>query len=336
MIKKKLMINFINELFLKIKLYAGYYQKKDIFMNLSNKVNRSFWSEDLQKTGIFGSHHPIFNDFTLLDKDILYSDNLSNYKQFHLNIDEEYFEWVDLLMSIKDASNGSYHFVELGSGFGRWGVRAIVNAKYNKNINSSYVEFVEAEPRHIKMNLEHCKINDIKKFKLYDGLISDHNGEDLFYINQPNSNIDEISIKWWGQAKVSNYEKKIKEIGRFENKIIYLLSSGYQAISVKTLDIAQISNSWNAVDLVDLDVQGEEFLILKRSIKNFNSKVKRIHIGTHSEDVEEKIFKLLKDNKWINIRNYSCLKVNKTIFGNIKFIDGVQSWINPRFNVTYG
>jgi hypothetical protein len=151
-----------------------------------------------------------------------------------------------------------------------------------------------------------------------------------------NSNIDEISIKWWGQAKVSNYKKKIKESGRFENKIIYLLSSGYQAISVKTLDIEQISNGWNLVDLVDLDVQGEEFLILRRSIKNFNNKVKRIHIGTHSVDVEEKIFKLLKDNKWINIRNYSCSKVNKTIFGNIKFADGVQSWINPRFNVTYG
>ena len=45
--KKKLLINFINKLFLKIKLYLGYYQKKDTFMNLSSKVNRSFWSDDI-------------------------------------------------------------------------------------------------------------------------------------------------------------------------------------------------------------------------------------------------------------------------------------------------
>jgi FkbM family methyltransferase len=331
------MVSLITKTLLKIKNYLNCYSKKHTFINLTNKVDISFWSDDLQKErGIFASHHPIFNNFALLDKDILYSEYLKEHKQLDLSINEEYFEWIDILMSIKDSNNGSYHFVELGSGFGRWGVRAIINARYNKNINNFYVEFAEAEPHHVKMNLEHCKINNINNFKLYDGLVSDHNGEDLFYINQPNGNIEDISIKWWGQAKVHDYEKITKEIGTYQNKIVYLLASGYQAISVKTYDIEEISNSWKLVDLVDLDVQGEEFLILNRSIKNFNNKVKRIHIGTHSVDVEKKIFKLLKDNKWINVRNYSCLKVNNTIFGDIDFTDGVQSWINPRFDVTYG
>jgi len=305
---------------------------------MTKNVDFSFWSEDLYKDNYYGLHHPIFKEYPLLDKDVVYSDFLKNHKTLNLYFDEEYFEWIDLLMSIKDSRDGNYHFVELGSGFGRWGVRAAVNARFNEKIKKIFVEFAEAEPNHVKMNLEHCKINNINNFKLYNGLVSDHDGEDLFYINQPNANIEDISIKWWGQAKVHDSEKITKELKTYQNRIVYLLASGYQAISVRTYDIEEISNSWKLVDLVDMDVQGEEFLILDRSIKNFNNKVKRIHIGTHSNDIEKKIFKLLKDNKWINVRNYPCSKVNKTIFfgRGIKFGDGVQSWINPRFNITYG
>ena len=34
-------------------------------------------------------------------------------------IDEEYFEWVDLLESVRDA-RGAYTMMELGAGYGRW------------------------------------------------------------------------------------------------------------------------------------------------------------------------------------------------------------------------
>ena len=303
---------------------------------IEKNVEFSFWSEALYKDNHYGLHHPIFKEYPSLDKDVAYSDLLNNYKTLNLVFNEEYFEWIDILMSIKDSCDENYHFVELGSGFGRWGIRAAVNARYNGKIKDFFIEFAEAEPSHVKMNVEHCKINNINNFKLYDGLVSDRDGEDLFYINQPNGNMEDISIKWWGQAKVHDYEKIKREIGTYQNKNVYLLESGYQAISVRTYDIEEIANTWKVVDLVDMDVQGEEFIILNRSIKNFNNKVKRIHIGTHSVDVEKKIFKLLKDNEWINVRDYSCLKVNNTIFGDIKFVDGVQSWINPRFDVTYG
>ena len=37
-------------------------------------------------------------------------------------IDNEYFEWIDLLESVV-AARGSYTMMELGAGFGRWAVR---------------------------------------------------------------------------------------------------------------------------------------------------------------------------------------------------------------------
>ena len=43
-------------------------------------------------------------------------------------VDEEYFEWIDLLESVQ-AAGGSYTMLELGAGYGRWGVRAGLAAR---------------------------------------------------------------------------------------------------------------------------------------------------------------------------------------------------------------
>ena len=103
---------------------------------MEKNVDFSFWSEDLHRNNYYGMHHPIFKEYPSLDKDVVYSDLLKNFKTINLDFNEEYFEWIDMLMSLKDSQDGNYHFVELGSGFGRWGVRAAINAKFDKRIKS--------------------------------------------------------------------------------------------------------------------------------------------------------------------------------------------------------
>src|SRR5260370_35145422 len=44
-------------------------------------------------------------------------------QDYYPAFDEEYFEWIDLLESVVAAS-GSYTMIDLGAGYGRWGVRA--------------------------------------------------------------------------------------------------------------------------------------------------------------------------------------------------------------------
>src|SRR5437660_1662339 len=43
-------------------------------------------------------------------------------------LDEEYFEWCALLQSVR-AARERYVMVELGAGFGRWGIRAAAAAR---------------------------------------------------------------------------------------------------------------------------------------------------------------------------------------------------------------
>src|SRR4051812_15360018 len=59
-------------------------------------------------------------------------------------LDEEYFEWVDLLESV-NASSGSFTMMELGAGWGRWGIRGGLAAK-QRGLQPRLI-FVEAEPQ---------------------------------------------------------------------------------------------------------------------------------------------------------------------------------------------
>jgi hypothetical protein len=86
------------------------------------------------------------------------------------------------------------------------------------------------------------------------------------------------------------------------------------------------------IDLVDFDIQGEEYKIILNSINKLNSNVKKLHISTHSADIEIKLKKLLKNNKWVNIYDFPTHKSSYTPFGKIRFVDGVQVWINSRLN----
>jgi hypothetical protein len=43
-------------------------------------------------------------------------------------VDEEYFEWIDLLTAATEAQ-GTFVFWELGAGYGRWSIRAAALAR---------------------------------------------------------------------------------------------------------------------------------------------------------------------------------------------------------------
>lgn len=59
-------------------------------------------------------------------------------------VDEEYFEWIDILESVSLARD-SYTMMELGAGYGRWAVRA-ASALRQRGIRQCHMVAVEAEP----------------------------------------------------------------------------------------------------------------------------------------------------------------------------------------------
>ena len=79
-----------------------------------------------------------------------------------------------------------------------------------------------------------------------------------------------------------------------------------------------------------MDIQGAEYEVVADSINLLNNKVKRVHIGTHSESIEHELHKIFIKNGWVEIFNFGTNTTAPTGFGDIKFSDGVQSWLNPR------
>lgn len=83
-------------------------------------------------------------------------------------------------------------------------------------------------------------------------------------------------------------------------------------------------------DLIDFDIQGEELKVISCAIEEIPRKAKRLHIGTHSEEIEAGLRRVLRKYQWECLADYPCGSTNQTPWGPVKFQDAVQSWLNPR------
>jgi len=130
-------------------------------------------------------------------------------------------------------------------------------------------------------------------------------------------------------------------IGFFERKLIhaavseqpgkvYLHQSGWRSIRVPGISLRTILKKLDRVDLIDLDIEGQELITLTAAVAGLDAKVKRLHIGTHSAEIEAGLRRLLSDHGWRCLVDYPLLKTSETPFGVISFGNGVQSWVNPR------
>ena len=266
-------------------------------------------------------HHPIFSDF--IPKSEFIKDSFLgtvSRREFTVeamqqkttaceptglpDFNEEYFEWIDLLESIKawKPGYGPYTFMELGAGYGRWSVRAALARPLARIIA------VEAEPTHFKWMKQNFLDNGLvsDRYKLKQAAVSDVAGSCLFMTGRP--------AEWYGQ------------------RVLHPGESSASAETVCTVTLAQLlENGPFLVDLIDMDIQGSEYLVLRAGIEDANTKVKRLHIATHDGAIEFGLRKLLGDNKWESVWDFECGIVSETPYGSFAFQDGVQGWINQRF-----
>lgn len=108
------------------------------------------------------------------------------------------------------------------------------------------------------------------------------------------------------------------------------LPGDWRAIEVPQVTLSDLLADHAQVDLVDFDTQGSEADCIEEAIAPLNAKVKRLHIGTHGPEIEDRIVAALSGEGWTCLRRFNCLRVEDTPLGPIEFNDGVQSWLNPR------
>ena len=221
-------------------------------------------------------------------------------------LSEEYIEWIDVLETAIAATR-SFTMIELGAGYGRWLVRAALAVKrYHGDLPIKLIG-VEAEPTHFRWLKQHLRDNGIDpdEHELIEAAVDEHDGEVFFHVGKPD--------EWYGQAIAAHANAASESIQK-----------------VRAVSLSGILSPLDSVDLIDLDVQGAEFVVLRGAISALNDKVKRVHIGTHSHDIELELRTLFRQNGWYKLNDYTCQSTEATPWGDVTFNDGVQTWINPR------
>lgn len=245
-------------------------------------------------------------------------------------IEEEYFEWIALLESVVAARN-SYNMAEIGAGYGRWAVRAACAVRQYSNLPFRLIA-VEAEPMYFRWLSRHLRDNGIdpNQHRVIHAAVTDRRGVVSFYVERPAGH-EQLSEPWFGQAIAYSADFAADAAPReYCGLPLRKHADGYSSVPVPCLTLPDVLEGCHLVDLVDMDIQGEELKVVSSSTGLLDAKVKRLHIGTHSAEIEEGLRKLLRKRGWELLADYGCLGVRETPYGPVRFQDGVQTWLNPR------
>lgn len=292
-------------------------------------------------------HHPVFEEFTqfggvsqaghMVDfigstiNEKLFSGYFPEPHQASLpSLDEEYFEWIDILRSVAEARD-EFVFVELGAGYGRWTARAFKAAE-QKGLRFR-ASLVEGEPVHAKWAHMHMQANDVPNYLLHEAVVGPTKSKTMFVVEKSDKSFDDSPAAWYGQALGWFGDEHNDQSSRLYEGRPIIERDGWGMIEVPVESLAAILGPYDFVNLIDMDIQGAEADLIDNSKDVLRCKVHRVHIGTHSHEIEDRIRSTMTGMGWIKEWDFPCLSETETPYGLVNFGDGVQSWTNPARDV---
>ncbi len=220
--------------------------------------------------------------------------------------DQSYFEYIFLLESIAGAAGPLYTIFELGAGYGYWLVSAAQALRGRPDLAPRLVGVEMEATRYIWMR-EHLKNNglDPEAHHLSQAAVSDHVG-------------------------TSSYRSEGDESGDF-GLSLGARSSSRRSVQVKCTKLGPMLDKYPRVDLLHMDIQGEELRVMEDARSEIREKVSRLFIGTHSSSLHRRIRKLLLAEGWSIRFDFPGKTGHRTEFGEILFVDGALAAENPCF-----
>ncbi len=244
--------------------------------------------------------------------------------------EEEYFEWIDLLEAVAEA-RGEFVMFELGAGYGRWSVRGAAAARA-RGITQIRCAAVEAEPTHFRWLRQHFRDNDLNPadHELIWAAIDSEGGFVPFRVGQPAELYGQRIVPEATTPYPDAHERRRllarSALGRPPAGRADVPSSAW----VPAVTLNELLAPYSYVDLIDMDLQRRELEVVHSSIHLLDARVRRIHIGTHSNRIEGQLRDLFTRHKWQPVHDFARRSTVRTPYGDITFQDGVQSWLNPR------
>ena len=243
------------------------------------------------------------------------------------SVSEDFFEWLDVLESVTESS-GRYTIVELGAGWGRWLVNAAAALRQLDPERPFLLVGVEAEPTHFRWLAQHLADNGIDPgaHVLIRAAAAAADGRVRFRQGDP--------AAWYGQA-IEPDDPSAKASGpvsrflRWAHNTVDDRRRSRPVRRVRAVSLATVLRPLDAVDLVDVDVQGAEADLFEAAAAVLDAKVRRVHVGTHSAEIEGRLRAFFDGLGWECRFDFAGGGVRETPWGPVPFEDGAQSWLNP-------
>jgi len=200
--------------------------------------------------------------------------------------------------------------VELGCGWGCW--MNIAGAAARSAGKSITLAGVEGDVDHLSFAHEAMATNGFtpSEYVLYHGIAAADEGVALFPRQGGNN---------WGLAPVfgatvAEQDQAIK-------------SGSYEILPMVPLS-AMVPPS-GRIDLLHMDIQGGEADLVEAALSTLNSKVAYMVIGTHSREIEGRLFDLLPKAGWkLEIDRPATYHISHTPM--LVAVDGVHGWRNTK------
>ncbi len=241
---------------------------------------------------------------------------------------QNYFELIGILSGVLDAEGPEFSMIELGAGYGHWSVKVAKAIKQKSNMPVRLVS-VEMEPTRFKWMKEHYRNNglDPNEHTLIHSAVSDHENDTLYFV-------EGVSEHNYGLSLLRAPGLRSKEIknDNLSNKDSNIKKSHADSnMRIPCVRLKNLMQNFDMVDIIHMDVQGEELVVIRDSIDVLKKKTKRLLIGTHSRLLHNRIGSLLRAENWRIIFDFAPKGTRRTDFGDIYFLDGLLVCENQSF-----
>ena len=240
-------------------------------------------------------------------------------------------EWAGALRAVL-AATAEFVVLELGAGWGPWLV-ALASAAGRRGVERIHLVGVEAARDHCAYMATHFRDNglDANQHTLLHGVVGVADGFAEFPVLTDPAGV-------WGAAAVQpDHTKPL---------LFRMARQGYRALraSARALlkgpagppaterlpsySLPTLLRPFETVDLIHVDIQGDEYRVLAAARDVLARKVRRIVVGTHGRDIEQRLLEEMTGRGWALEGEEACqFRQHGTTLS--LFRDGCQVWRNP-------
>jgi FkbM family methyltransferase len=237
--------------------------------------------------------------------------------------DYTYFELVFVLQAVLDAEHRDrFRMMELGAGYGPWLVTAhrAMELSLGRPVDLIGVEMV---PQHFLWMQAHLRENGIepRHHTLIHGAVSDFDGEAVY---RPEAGV----AGDFGQRVIGRTSATASPPPGGVDQGSAATVSPLEPVRVPCVSLLRRLEELEHVDLLHVDIQGEELRTLRHALPQLNRCVRRLIVATHSRRIHRSLRRLLVAARWRRVYDFRLRARERTEFGDIQFLDGMLAFEN--------